>query len=178
MADQRPFQMQRNPSGLVDLLGMQSVGNAPHELLGAIQAGVDITDLYAIDRLQRGLGSTIAIAGIGFFVAGATGVAPFLEPPPGEMWMLYGLHASTGALPAATALRLALTVRRVSLSSNAQILTDPQLVTGPAAVGFGRTWERPLLLRPGDQLGAYCNEVTGVPATSVFIAAFYVPVRV
>ena len=170
-----PKTIQRLPVGLLDILGMQSTGDTPHLIADEVQPVMDLTDLYLTDRLSRSIAQTAVIAAIGFAVAGT--VTP-LGPAPGEQWMVYGLMTSSGALAAATQITYVMAVSRTSLAAGAQYLTRQQVVANPNIFAEGLTFERPLILRPGDQLGIFVSQLTAAPAIAPFVSAFYVPVRV
>lgn len=167
----RAFVIQRTPTGLLDLLGMQSTGNLPHSLDKAVQSSVDVFDLYTIDRLRVTFGQTPVIAGIGF--QGAN-----FGPPPGELWVVYSLNVTSGALAAASSISWCYVTNRQGSTSQGQLLNSPQLLTGPAAFADGLIFDRPLILRPGDILGLQIGAVTGVPAVAPFVAAWIVALKI
>lgn len=169
MADE--FTIQRTPTGLLDLLGMQSVGNTPHFLNPNVQAVLDVTNLFTIDRLQRGAGTTAVIAGIGFATTG-------VGPAPGELWLVDTIQVNSGALAAASAIRYVPAVIRQGLLANSQYFGDQQLVSNPNTLGASVIFTRPMILRPGDIIGAQILEVTGVPGTVIFVTTWHTIIRV
>jgi len=167
----RGFTIQRTPTGLLDVLGMQSTGNLPHSLNAEVVATVDVGNLFTIDRLARGAGTTAVIAGIGFATAN-------VGPPPGELWLVDTIQVNSGALAAASAIRYVPAVIRQGLAVNSQYFGDQQYVANPNTLGASVIFTRPLILRPGDIMGAQILEVTGAPGTVIFVTSWHVAVRI
>lgn len=174
MADR--LTIQRLPTGLLDILGMQSTGDTPHTLAESLVSTLDCTDIYLLDRFQRRIEQCAVIAAAGTFIAGLPTATP-LGPQPGEQWMLYGITVTSTALAAATNITYVFSLSRTSLGGT-QYLSDKQSVANPDVFGQGKLWERPMILRPGDQLGIAATLVTGAPAVAPFVQAFYVPIRI
>jgi hypothetical protein len=169
MADAKTIQ--RLPAGLLDLLGMQSTGDTPHLISGEVVPMLDLIDLYLVDRLRGTNAATANVAAPGSLLT-------TVGPTPGEMWLCYGLSASSnGALAAATGYTANLLVNRPSTGFS-QFITLPQAVANPALFATGVTFQKPLIMRPGDTLGIWVSAVTGAPASGVFCTAIYVPIRV
>lgn len=169
MADE--FTIQRTPTGLLDMLGMQSIGNTPHALNPNVQATVDVSNFFTIDRLVRSSGSTAVIAAIGFATAN-------VGPAPGELWLVDTFQVDSGALAAASAIRYVPAVIRQGALANTQYFGNQQLVANPNTVGASVIFERPLILRPGDIIGAQILEVTGVPGTVIFCKTWHTVLRI
>jgi len=92
-----PSRIQRVPLGLLDLLGLQSSGQAPTLLPDVLQGVLDIGYLYLWNRREFIRATTNAVSANGFWGAGAT------APAVGEMWVvLSGFLAPTTPLPALT----------------------------------------------------------------------------
>jgi hypothetical protein len=174
MADR--LTIQRLPTGLLDILGMQSTGDTPHSLEQSVSATLDTTELYLMDRFARRIEQTAVIAAAGTFIAGLPTATP-LGPQPGEQWMLYGVTVTSTALAAATNISYVFSLSRTSLGGT-QYLSSKQSVANPDVFGQGQLWERPMILRPGDQLGIAATLVTGAPAVAPFVQAFFVPIRI
>lgn len=170
-----PMDIQRYPTGLIDLLGMRATGETPHQLDGNIGADIDVTDLYLFDRRVTQVGqSPVAIGAIGF-LANSTGATTI---PQGEMWLLYDCSLRVPAIAAATALTLSLVVQRSSGGTSAWLPLTDQLVL-PASTGglIGYRRDAPVLLQAGDQFGTYCTNVTGVPGQQAFTNVVYAALR-
>lgn len=163
--------IQRIPTGLLDLLGMQSTGNLPHSLDQAVQSSVDVFDLYTVDRLRLTFGQTPVIAAIGFQSAA-------FGPPPGELWVVYSLNVTSGALAAASSISWCYVVNRQGSAAQGQLINEPELISGTAAFASGTGFPRPLILRPGDILGLQVGLVTGVPAVAPFVTAWIVSLKI
>jgi len=174
MADR--LTIQRLPTGLLDILGMQSTGDTPHSLEQSVSATLDTTELYLMDRFARRIEQCAVIAATGTFIAGLPVASP-LGPSPGEQWMLYGITVTSTPLVAATAVTYVFSLSRTSLGGT-QYLSSQQTVTNPNLFGQGQLWERPMILRPGDQLGIAVTQLVGLPAIAPFLQAFYVPIRI
>lgn len=169
MADAKTIQ--RLPVGLLDLLGMQSTGDAPHLVSGEVQPVLDLTDLYLTDRLRGANGATANVAAIG-------GLLTTVGPPAGQQWMVYGVAGTmSGALAAATGFTGTLLINRPSVGF-AQFVGPTFAVANPAQWVGGQWFERPLIMRPGDTLGIWISAVTGAPAQSVGLSAIFVPLTI
>lgn len=170
MADAKTIQ--RLPTGLLDLLGMQSTGDTPHLMSGEVQPTLDLTDLYLTDRLA---GANVATANVAV-------VGPLLTttgPAPGEMWLVYGITgSSTGVLAAASGFTGNLLVTRPSSGGFSQFVSPSVAVANPALWAGSVTYERPMIMRPGDTLGYWVSAVTGAPASGISITAFFIRIRV
>lgn len=71
----------RVPSGLLGLLDGQVLGKNPDELLGTIQSGLDLTELFLANTTLKAATSTAGS------VMSASTVAP-VEVPVGEIWFI------------------------------------------------------------------------------------------
>jgi len=164
--------IQRLPVGLLDLLGMQSTGDTPHLVSGEVSPTLELLDLYLTDRLT---GANVATANV-------TAVGPInttTGPAAGEMWMVYGITAtSQGALAAATGFTGNLFVNRPSSGGFSQFYGPPQAVANPALWAGSVHFERPMIMRPGDTLGFWISAITGAPASALSITAFFIRIRV
>lgn len=174
MADR--LTIQRLPTGLLDILGMQSTGDTPHTLNASLVPTLDCSDIYLMDRFARRIEQCAVIAAAGTFIAGLPTATP-LGPQPGEQWMLYGVTVTSTALAAATNVSYVFSLSRTSLGGT-QYLSSQQSVANPNVFGQGLLWESPMILRPGDQLGIAATLVTGAPAVAPFVQAFFVPIRI
>lgn len=164
--------IQRYPRGLIDLLGMRATGDTPHQLAQEQTGIVDCTDYYTNDRMQTRNGATsIAI--------NATGTFAFVNvaPSAGEMWLVYGAVVNVGALAAATALGLTPVVSRSNTTFPIP-WADPQRIPALEGLMWGRTFERPIIVRPGDNFSINCWQITGVPGVSPSCTVYYCPLNV
>lgn len=171
MADAKTIQ--RLPAGLLDLLGMQSTGDTPHYIAGEVQPVLDLTDLYLTDRLTGANGNTAQVSAVGLLTT-------TVGPSPGEMWLTYGVTGSSGNLAATTGYTANLGINRPSSGGFTQFITSPRAIANPGLFADGVTYERPMIMRPGDTLAAWISAITGAPgATSgLSLTAFFIRIRV
>lgn len=170
-----PLDIQRYPTGLIDLLGMRATGETPHTLAGQIGANIDVSELYLYDRRQTSVGqSPVAIGALGF-LANTTGVTTI---PQGEMYLVYDCSLRVPPIAAATALTVSLVVQRSAGGTSAWFPLTEQLVL-PASTGglVGYRRNNPILLKPGDVFGTYCASITGVPGQQAFTNVDYAVIR-
>jgi hypothetical protein len=161
-----PQDIQRYPTGLIDLLGMRATGQTPTKLGDAVSPGMDLTDFYLWDRRETLVGqSPVAIGAVGFlaFSTGATTI------PQNELWVLYDCSLRLPPIAAATAITLNMVVQRNAAGTSAWFPITDQLVL-PASTGglIGFKRDEPLLLQPGDVFGTYCSAITGAPGQQAF----------
>ena len=156
-----PQDIQRYPKGLIDLLGMRATGETPHTLGQDIRGSLELLDLYVIDRCVEISGSTgIAVPGVGVqtFASGTV--------PAGELWLLYQVSFTMPTVAAAATIRSAFGVQRSqSTCITLQDCTTP-LLAAADAIDLGHTFERPLVMRPGDGLACKTIVFTGAPAVT------------
>jgi len=156
-----PFDIQRLPYGLVDLLGMKGSGDRPHTLAQQIAVTLaDGADYYLGPRRTAVTGDTaINIAATGFFAA--VGVTPSA----GEIWLCYNVTCSVNAATAAATALKFWPVKSGNGGTAPDTQLAEQLTLGAADWGAtSRVFERPQLFLPGDVLGFRVGSVTGVPA--------------
>jgi hypothetical protein len=169
MADAKTIQ--RLPSGLLDLLGMQSTGDTPHLISGEVVPIVDLMNMYLTDRLRGQNAATANVTVVG-------NLPSTVGPAAGEQWLVYGITgSSTGALAAATGFTANLFINRAS-TGFVQFITPPYAVANPALWAGGVSWTEPVIMRPGDTVGVWISAVTGAPASGINCTAIYVPLRV
>lgn len=151
--------IQRFPKGLIDLLGMRATGDTPHQLAQQTIPTLEVTDYYLSDRV---VGLSVQPAG----PLAATGFVSAVNSavPAGEQWLVYSAAMILPAIAAATAIKTALVIRRAFAAY--QVLAATGQV--PAGEGFigGITFERPMIMRSGDDLGFFTTNLTGVPAST------------
>jgi hypothetical protein len=170
-----PQDIQRYPTGLIDLLGMRATGQTPNQLGAEISGSIDIGELYLFDRRVTRVGqSPVAIGAVGF-LANTTGATVV---PQGEMWVLYDCTMRVPAIAAATALNLSLVIQRPADGTSAWfMLTEELRLVALQGALAGYRHDRPMLLQPGDTFGTYATLVTGVPASQAFTTVTYSPIK-
>jgi hypothetical protein len=169
MADK--YTIQRLPVGLLDLLGMQSTGDTPHSIAESVIPSIELTDLYLTDRLASIFGSSGALN------ATTSGNVANQGPPDGYQWLLYGCSYTSGAVAAAASISWVPAIYRASLGAY-QAFGEKQLLAATQIAAKGIWFERPLVMRPGDRCGYIVADVTGVPALTLNLNSFYVPIRI
>lgn len=170
-----PQDIQRYPRGLIDLLGMKSTGDTPHQLQQQIGGEIDMLDWYLNDRLEV-LSTTIAVA------PAALGNFQFQNStvPQGEMWAVYDVAVNCGGVVAAAASIIFAPVifRNQSLVGNA-VIAGPQ---STAATGqnilAGARYEKPNLVLPGQSFGVQVQGITGVPAVPFQLTCWFARLKV
>ncbi len=170
-----PTDIQRYPRGLIDLLGMKSTGDTPHQLGGQIAGELDMLDWYLNDRLEV-LSTTIAVA------PAALGNFQFQNStvPQGEMWAVYDVAVNCGGVVAAAA----------SIIFTPVIFRNQSLVGNAVAAGFqttaatgqnilsGTHYSQPTLVLPGQSFGVQVQGITGVPAVPFQLTAWFARLKV
>jgi hypothetical protein len=155
-----PLDIQRFPYGLVDLLGMKGSGDTPHTLAQDIAVTLaDGADYYLAPRREI----VTALSAIAFAATGWVS-AVGLGPAAGECWLVYNVTASVNqATAAATAVRFCGTIsKNGGLSQDVQVTESMSLVATDWD-GRGRSFERPLVMLPGDVFGFRVFTITGAP---------------
>lgn len=167
-----PTTIQRLPTGLLDMLGMQSTGASPNEIAGVVTPTVNLGDLYLWDRVRVLTANTPNIASVNPFASTVT-------PPQGEQWMVYGISmTTTGVVAAAAGFTAAMAINRGVSSLLWQLLQTPHPVTTGNLWASGIVWDTPIIMRPGDTLGVWVTSITGVPGVPVACSAVYAPIRI
>jgi len=168
-----PLDIQKVALGVPDLLGLAG-GVTPESILKEVRGSLDLLDNYL---LQRRLG-TSAITQLH---PNATGWWPFAAPstltvPQSKALMVYSAFTTviTGAASTFTG---ALAIKRASfqtLPGYTFIDGHPWQMVANDSATFGRYFERPVIMLPGDELGLLINVFTGTmdwPAVYVDYAA-------
>jgi hypothetical protein len=172
------FDIQRIPKGLVDLFGMKGTGDAPHTLADTVFASVDSMDLYLVDRMVPWISQTgVAPTVIGFLIAS---IAP-TGPAPGEQWLISSAGIRMPAIAAATAITINFVLQRVAANAVGTVyesIAGPLVL--PASTGGFVTehFAKPVIARPGDTLGVFVSNITGVPASQPQLWMTYTPLGV
>jgi hypothetical protein len=170
-----PQDIQRYPTGLIDLLGMRATGQTPSQLAGEISGSIEVGELYLFNRRVTQVGqSPVAIGAVGF-LANTTGATVV---PQGEMWVLFDCTMRVPVIAAATALNLSLVVQRPADGTSAWfMLTEELRLTASTGGLAGYRHSKPMLLQPGDTFGTYATLVTGVPGSQAFTTVVYSPIK-
>lgn len=154
-----PFDIQRYPKGVIDLLGMRATGDTPNQLASSTAPVIEMTDYYLTDRVVGlALSPAAPLAAIGFAPAVGSAV------PAGEQWMVYSAAMILPAIAAATAIKTAFVIRRAFAAYQVMVET-PQIPAGEGFIG-GLTFERPMVMRSGDDFGCFTVNITGAPAST------------
>lgn len=170
MADR--LTIQRYPTGLLDFLGMQSTGDTPHSVGEQITGVMDLTDMYAIDRLRSQLTSVGPITGVNAF-SGQAGQ----DVPAGEMWLVQGITMTGAVMAAGVTIKVQPYIFRKSIAT-LELIGIPATFTIGEAFNVGVYFDRWALMRPGDNIGVNCWSSAGAPNQSVNGTVIYVPVKV
>jgi hypothetical protein len=169
-----PQDIQRVPRGLIDLLGMRATGQTPAQLGGDIRGSLELLEFYLNERTRvlQGTSGTIVAPGISV-VTGST-------VPQGQLWLLFQISLSSGLSAAGQGAILTGGVLRNPSGINPYFaLTDPFTWGAVQAVGTGKTFARPVIMQPGDQLAIRTSAIlTAAPAIAVTVDAYYAPLLI
>lgn len=154
-----PLTIQRFPTGLLDLLGMQASGDTPRELAPEVRSTLDVYKFFASGRLEQATSGGVALT------AGIPGVYQFsgTNVPTSQIWLVESVVITTTLVaPAATTWRLVPAIYRGSA------LPTYFFPIGPAGTYaanerplLGASYTTPLLLLPGDGVGVFVEASTG-----------------
>ena len=160
--------MINNPKGLVSLLGLRDMGGVPRNLLGDLQAGVDVTQFLLLDREVLGVNPSPTVNAVGGGIA--------FTVPPGELWYVheYGLRSS--ALAAG---------ERISITTLTQAVGGGLAVpngtignatnTGEVAVCHFRS---SMWLNPGGTLSYYVSDIATAGSITLLVTAVITRLRI
>jgi len=156
-----PLLIQRPPFGLLDLLGLKGVGQAPVQLAETVIATLaDCVDYYLVNRRETVQGST----GVAM-VANTT--YTIVTVPASELWFCYGVSVRlSAATAAATAIRFWGHYAYQNSSGFPNVLTDTISVGASDNGAAFSTFSRPMLFGPGVVFGISTGAVTGVPGAT------------
>lgn len=155
------------PRALLDLVGSQNFGVNVKELSETISPVIDITPNYLSARL-----STFAGIGTG---APASGFNLVHTVPAGKVWALFTAAASFSP-EAGVAGDVGLAMIGIQNPNYRAWLTNWVTVAASTTKAAAQTFPQPLYVPPGFRLGAYLQNITGVPtvASSVEVNLLYV----
>lgn len=152
-----PSLVNRVPPGLLSLLGIKALGINPSILPDELQPNLDITSLYAVANSEL-LGGTTAAVG----APGVSAVSALLVPA-GEIWIMNrGALYATANLGAGTTYRIRLAIYD---SPNQRIVQVSPAATAAATERVSTSIDGPIIMVPGEQLVAYCEQFAGIAQT-------------
>lgn len=142
----------RRPSGLLDLLLTQQQGKNPSVLGESVQPVIDLTEMYATDRLTiETLNRTYTA------IAQTTN----FDVPPGETWRLFGVGGFFTFATIDQHLSVAVSLQRIPNATHhvGQLVgpTEPLTATGKATIGY--EFANPLWIPPGTRIQLSCNDL-------------------
>jgi hypothetical protein len=165
--------IQRYPTGLLDFLGMQSTGDTPHELAQELRASVDLGDLYLSDRLRTvSAGGSGPITTTSYLAGGLQTIVPA-----GETWLVYSAYVTSTPVTAGATIKGNLAIFRQT-AGQVQILPASFSVLAAELILCSQIWERPMVMRPGDQLSLYIGATTGAPNVNWTGYLYYAPIKI
>lgn len=144
------------PTGLLDLVGSQSFGQAPKDLADVVAPVMDLSPLYL---LTKQVAAIAIVAG----PANGTNAGKGLIVPPGEVWSVRagGVFVATGVgvtgdfTPSMISNGLT-----VSLGDSTPILASTTRWLRFAPPG-------PIFVKAGDELTCYISALVGAPTVSI-----------
>lgn len=157
----------RQPAGVLGFLGIKNFGRNPETLGNTLAPVWDYTDFYleAAAQISQISGTWDAAGTLGIFT-----------PPAGEVWFVSHFGLRTDVIGGRT-VNGVLTVSKtngigvVPLSQNgASATTATDRVT--------LAMNRPIILQPGEELGAFVNHFVGAAGLVVNYAVRYTPMTV
>lgn len=160
------YDIQRFPTGLLELLGMKGTGDTPHELASNISGSLDLMGAYLAQRRVSIAGqSAIAMTGNGSYSAIGMLV------PATELWFVYNVSVRlTPNTAAASSIRFWGGFQRQAAAGVYHPLTDVVNV-GATDNGVGYThFEQPAIFLPGDQFYIFTGATTGIPGSNGILA--------
>lgn len=168
-----PLTIQRYPTALLPLLGMQTSGDTPTLLHSEVSADIDVLDFYTRDRWTGWLSNANLTN-----VAGVVNVSAPTPIPQGQQWLVYGVSGQV-TQAAATTGRYQLMLS-LSQSGNAVYIPVGPVTSLAASESayFGGFLDRPLLLRPSDAVLIQVQAYTGAANSSLFGMLLYAPLSV
>lgn len=147
------------PKGVVELLGMRSTGDTPHNLDDNISGSLDFKTEYLLDRRA-----------IRNFDPGALGAAGFygttVGPAPGFQWYLYGVQIQSGPVAVGATIQFGIGIKRQGPVNHCFYLPGmmtPLLAAG-AWVQMGWQESEPIVMRAGDTFAVQVAVSSGAPA--------------
>lgn len=157
-----PLDIQRPALGLADLLGLRAGGTTPQYLSDAVGGSLDMADLYLAQRRTSTMVTGPIMSATPFYAFNAM---PAVNVQPGTCYLIYSAFASYAA-PAASTYQGALVLRRAGFTTlqGYTYIADGPLIAASTAATWGRYFEKPLIMLPGDTLGFFGLAFSGAGA--------------
>lgn len=147
------------PSGLLNLVGAQTMGENPRAMSDAVVPILQLNDLYAVSK-QVLLAGVINPAVNGFNSL-PNGIGPV---PPGELWWIRAVSASV-----VTAVGGAVTFTPAIRKDGAVIQLNDPVAVGASLTRWAAGKLGDLFLAAGDDIGIYCQDVAAAPIGAVTV---------
>lgn len=157
-----PLLIQRPPTGLLDLLGVKAMGQAPVALNPTVTATLaDCVDYYLASRRQI-LSTTTGVA----MVANTNYQLASAQVPSNEIWFIYNMTVSTDTpTAAATSVKFRGGYTVTAASSTPIFLTPEAEALATDTVQANATFSRPYIWMPGNMGIIRSGAVTGIPGS-------------
>ena len=142
----------RRPQGFVSLLELRDMGAVPRDIVPTVQAGIDLTQFFLIDREDQSVLHTFA----------AVSNAIVFTVPAGELWYIHAFGARSDGLTAG---------QRFAFGCGTQYISGSHFVPiGDVARG-SQTGERAMCtvnepgfwMNPGSTLVIQCTDLAAGP---------------
>lgn len=159
----------RQPAGVLGLLGIKNGGEYPRDLSNVLVPTWDMTDLYVLNASEY-LTRTDNVT--------ATGTLQTDGPIPGEVWRVTEFGARTGNLAAGETIQFALGLFGPGTAPIYVPLTSVQSASAVAGDRAQAAIQRPVLLNPGETLGVFITDVTTVGNVPVLTSLRFTRLRV
>jgi len=143
----------KNPRGLISLLGLFDSGATPKDLAVVMSPTIDVTRMYMLND-EVSLSTTFnPIAGNGPQYGGSS---PDLDVPQGQVWYVPWIHA-TGVSGAGGTMTFGVAVQADGVSS----YLSPAITLTAAAQTRWSQAIGPFWLKSGDRIGGVVSELVG-----------------
>lgn len=151
-----PSLVNRNPPGLLSLLGIKSGGDNPNVLGDSILPVLQVTELYLAGFAQPEAAATNAPAAPGFFAVNG----PLLIPGPGEILVMSGVAATAqAAIGAGVTIKYKVAITQNIVGGVFEIVSDTITATAGDIPSTGST--DVIIVPPGFTPGVYVDSITG-----------------
>ena len=161
--------IQRYPTALLPILGMQSSGDTPTELENTVKGTIDLTHMYLRDRMRCAqIGQSPNAAGY------------WLQPliPAGEQWLVYSISANITQAAATTGTYKLAALLASTFASLYVGFGAPSALVASGQTALGYWFDQPRLFRTGDTFGFVVEQYTGAGASSASSLVQYVPLSI
>lgn len=162
-----PSIINRVPSGLLGLLGSKGTGASPQALADYVQPVLELDPYYFATTATHAAITTATLGSVAFFpgVASLFGDLPMVVPS-GEIWVVHHAAARSGAMAAATDIRIQLAVIQNGQSTPWVLGNESEAAAGEA---LGSSFSCPIVMLPLHQIGVLCTRSVLGTAPSVNI---------